>query len=313
MLKLLFTAALIMLLPFVAEAKDQITIVGSSTVFPFSTVAAEKFGKLGNATPVIESTGTGGGMKLFCAGIGTEYPDITNASRAIKQSERDLCAENGVTPVEYHIGYDGIVLGRAKVDDVFVVTREELYSAIANKVYSEGAFIFNPYTKWSEINPELPDQEIFVYGPPPTSGTRDAFVELVLDYTCRKIYNLDKNTSKSHCHGVREDGRYIESGENDNLIIQKLTANPDSFGIFGFSFLDQNSDKIEGSYIDSVEPSFDNIADGKYPVSRSLYFYVKQEHVPFVKGLDEFVKFFMSDQMIGEDGFAVEKGLIPLK
>lgn len=314
MKKILLGLALTIGLTTTAMARDQVKIVGSSTVFPFATVAAETFGNsTGFKTPVIESTGSGGGFKLFCAGVGVEHPDITNASRQVKESEIELCKSNGVTMTEKKIGFDGIVVGNSVNGPKFSLTREELFLAVAEKVYIDEKFVANPYTLWSDINAELPDIEIRVYGPPPTSGTRDAFVELVNHYVCRKVYGLDKKTAKAECSSMREDGAFIEAGENDNLIVQKLTATPDSLGIFGFSFLDQNSDKIQGTPLNGVEPTFEAIADGSYPVSRSLYFYVKNEHKETIPGLAEFVDHFMSDGMIGPDGRAVDKGLIPLQ
>ena len=304
---LVFTSANVM-------ARDQIKIVGSSTVFPFATVAAEDFGNRSSyKAPVIESTGSGGGFKLFCSGVGTKHPDITNASRQVKKSEVELCASKGVTMTEHKIGFDGIVVGNSSNSPRFSLTREQLYKAVSNRVYIDGQFVENPYTRWNEIDASLPDQEIRVYGPPPTSGTRDAFIELVNHHVCRKEYGLEKKVAKENCSSMREDCRYIESGENDNLILKKLTASPDSLGIFGFSFLDQNTDKIQGTLVDCVEPTFENIAHVVYPVSRSLYFYVKNEHMGTIPGLQEFVDFFTSYAIIGEYGRAVDKGLIPLQ
>lgn len=297
-----------------AHARDQIRIVGSSTVFPFATVAAEAFGKAtGHKTPVIESTGSGGGMKLFCAGVGVETPDITNASRQIKQSEVDLCKSNEVTPIEYKIGYDGIVLGSSKKATPISLTKEQLWKAVAKNVWLNGRWVANPYRKWSDIDKSLPNTEILIYGPPPTSGTRDAFVELVSDHVCRKVYGMNKKTAKAECRPMREDGRFVEAGENDNLMVQKLQKNEHAFGIFGFSFLDQNEDSIQGAKIDGALPTFDAIADGSYGISRSLFFYAKKEHVEFIPGMKEFIDYFMSDKVIGEDGIAVDKGLIPLQ
>jgi len=314
MYKLLLSLVLIIGFSTTALARDQIKVVGSSTVFPFATVAAETFGNIfGYKTPVIESTGSGGGFKLFCAGVGVEHPDITNASRQVKQSEIELCKSNGVTMTEHKIGFDGIVVGNSKNGPSFSLTREQLYKAVSNKVYKDGEFVYNPYKLWSDIDPSLPSVEIHVYGPPPTSGTRDAFVELVLHEVCRKTYGLDKKDAKAECSGMREDGSFVEAGENDNLIVQKLDSSPESVGIFGFSFLDQNAEKIQGASIDGVEPTFEAIADGSYPVSRSLFFYAKTEHMGTIPGLEEFVNHFMSDEIIGEFGRATEKGLIPLQ
>jgi len=298
-----------------AIARDQIKTVGSSTVFPFATVAAENFGKTSNfKTPIIESTGTGGGMKLFCKGVGVEHPDITNASRAIKKSEIKECKAAGVTPIEIVVGYDGIVVANNKEGPKLSVSRDQLYRATAKEVVIDGKFVDNPYRLWSDIDPSLPSIKIEVLGPPPTSGTRDAYVELVQHKACKKLGIKKKGLDgyKTRCSAVREDGGYIEAGENDNLIIQKLRADKNKFGIFGFSFLDENADVVQGVTIDNVYPEFEEIASGSYPVSRSLYFYVKKEHLSSVPGLKEYIKYFISPAMIGEEGATVEKGLIPL-
>ncbi|MEL7463918.1 MAG: PstS family phosphate ABC transporter substrate-binding protein [Pseudomonadota bacterium] len=282
-----------------AEARDQIRIVGSSTVFPFSTAVAETFGKTTEfKTPVVESTGSGGGLKLFCAGVGVDHPDITNASRRIKAKEIKLCAENGVTPVESKVGFDGIVVANAKGSPAFALTREQIVTALAEQGPKPAM--------WSDIDPSLPAIKIEVLGPPPSSGTRDAFEELVMEEGCEG--------AGIECDGIsiREDGAYIESGENDNLIVSKLEANPNALGVFGYSFLDQNADKLQGATVDGVEPSFDAIASGDYPVSRSLYFYVKKEHVGVVPGIMEYVAEFSSDEAAGDEGYLVDKGLIPL-
>lgn len=308
---------------FAASARDTISIVGSSTVYPFATVVAERFGKTTEYnTPKIESTGSGGGLKLFCAGVGVEHPDITNASRRIKQSEFEKCAKNGVTEiVEVKVGYDGIVLANAKSAPLLEVTRKELFLALAKDVPDPNGgekVVPNPYKTWKEINPALPNTKIEVLGPPPTSGTRDAFSELVLEKGARKygwlsaLRKSDKKKFKAIAHAVREDGAYVEAGENDNLIVQKLEANTDAFGIFGFSFLDQNTDKIKGSMIEGVEPTFENIADGAYPVSRPLFFYVKKAHVGVIPGMEEYVAEFTSEKAWGPGGYLSEKGLIPM-
>ncbi|PCJ94633.1 MAG: phosphate ABC transporter substrate-binding protein [Hyphomicrobiales bacterium] len=291
-----------------AIARDQIQIVGSSTVFPFSTAVAERFGQKSSfSTPVVESTGSGGGMKLFCAGVGENTPDITNASRRIKAKELVLCSENGVSPVEVKVGFDGIVLANSRSADAFVLTRDQLFQALVKQLPdASGTLIDNPNTLWSDIDPSLPTIKIEVLGPPPTSGTRDAFVELVMEKSC-----FD-GMSKDVCAEMREDGGYVEAGENDNLIVQKLDANPDALGIFGFSFLDQNSDKVQGASIDGVEPTFENIASGDYPVSRSLYFYVKKEHVGVIPGIAEFVAEFTDENTWGDEGYLSDIGLIPL-
>ena len=298
-----------------AYARDQIKTVGSSTVYPFATTVAEYFGKNTEyKTPIIESTGTGGGMKLFCAGIGFKHPDVTNASRAIKKSEAEKCKKNGVTPIEMMVGFDGIVLAGNKDGIQLKLTRIQLYKATAREVWDGSKFIDNPYKKWSDIDPSLPNLNIEIMGPPPTSGTRDAYVELVQHKACKKLGIKKKGTNgyKVRCSAVREDGRYIEAGENDNLIIQKLGADKRRYGIFGFSFLDNNEDKISGAVIDGHAPTFEGIASGDYPISRGLFFYVKKEHFETVPALKEYVLFWVQDRMIGENGVTVDKGLIPL-
>lgn len=333
-----------------AFARDQIRIVGSSTVFPFATAVAEQFGKNPKfKTPVVESTGSGGGMKLFCSGVGLQHPDVTNASRRIKKTEFEKCIKNGVTPVEVKIGFDGIVLANSKKAGKFALTKKTIFLALAKHVpdpKNEGKLIENPYKKWAEIDPSLPNTKIEVLGPPPTSGTRDAFVELAMEGGAKKfawlkalrgakageeaykagVKHLDKayymkdgkeitkgkKVFKRISHAMREDGHFIEAGENDNLIIQKLEANPSALGIFGFSFLDQNADKVQGATVDGEAPTFENIADGKYGVSRSLYFYIKKEHVGKVPGIAEYAAEFTAEKAWGEDGYLVDKGLIPL-
>ena len=302
------------------EAREQIRIVGSSTVYPFSTAVAEQFGKTTQfKTPVVESTGSGGGLKLFCAGIGENYPDITNASRRIKRSEVALCAENGVTDiVEVGIGSDGIVLGNAKTGPRLNLSREQLFRALAKQVPVDGKLAANPYGTWADIDPSLPDIGIEVLGPPPTSGTRDAFLEIAMEGGARQMPMLaalretDAMKFKAVAHGLREDGAFIEAGENDNLIVQKLLANPNAFGIFGFSFLDQNADITQGVSIDGVAPTFENIADGSYPISRSMFFYLKQAHAGSIPGILDYAAEFVSDAAAGEDGYLIDKGLIPL-
>jgi phosphate transport system substrate-binding protein len=306
-----------------AVARDYITVVGSSTVFPFATSVAENFGRTTSfKTPKIESTGSGGGLKLFCAGVGVDHPDITNASRRIKASEFDSCQENGVTDiVEVKVGYDGIAIANTKAAEHLDLTPKDIFLALAKDVPDPkggDALVPNPYKTWKEVNEALPDAEIEVLGPPPTSGTRDAFAELAMEAGCKSFDFIkamkkgDKKKYKAVCHGVREDGTYIEAGENDNLIVQKLQANPKALGIFGFSFLDQNTDKIQGSKVNGVEPTFESIAAGDYPVSRSLYFYVKKAHAGTIPGIQEYVTEFTSDKAWGEEGYLADKGLIPL-
>ncbi len=303
-----------------AQARDQIRIVGSSTVFPFSTTVAEQFGKTTDfKTPVVESTGSGGGLKLFCGGVGVQHPDITNASRRIKKSEVELCAKNGVDKItEVKIGFDGIVMANSKASKQMSITLKQLWLALAKDVpaNADGSQLKpNPYRMWNEIDASLPAKKIEVLGPPPTSGTRDAFVELAMEGGCKAfpgIKAMGKKKAKAVCHGIREDGVFIEAGENDVLIIQKLVANPNAFGIFGFSFLDSNVDKIQGSIVDGTAPEFETIAGGQYPVSRSMFFYVKNAHVGVVPGIKEYVAEFTAEKAWGPDGYLADKGLIPL-
>jgi phosphate transport system substrate-binding protein len=312
--------ASILFLAGAASARDQIRIVGSSTVYPFATVVAEEFGRTTEfKTPIIESTGTGGGLKLFCAGVGVEHPDITNASRRIKASEVELCQKNGVTSItEVKIGYDGIVMANSKQAARQDLSLRQIFLALAKQVpMPNGDLVPNPNRTWKDVDPSLPDLKIEVLGPPPTSGTRDAFNELALEGGCKSFPELaaiektDKGRYKQICHSVREDGAYVEAGENDNLIVQKLVANPSAFGVFGYSFLDQNADRIQGSRVDGVEPSFEEIASGGYPVSRSLYFYVKNAHVASIPGMREYLTEFTSEKAFGEYGYLADKGLIP--
>jgi len=337
-----------------AAARDSISIVGSSTVYPFATVVAERFGKSTDfRAPKVESTGSGGGLKLFCKGVGVATPDITNASRRIKSSEFEKCQKNGVKEiVEVLIGYDGIVLANAKGAAPMELTRKDIYLALAKLVPGpDGKLIENPNKTWKDVNAALPATKIEVLGPPPTSGTRDAFVELALEGGAKKVDDIKalrkmkanqvdeikamvgklgieaawaaavekkgakakgKDVVKIIGRSVREDGAYIEAGENDNLIVNKLVANPNALGIFGFSFLDQNSDKVQGSIIDGNAPTFEAIASGDYKVSRPLYFYVKKAHIGTVPGIQEYLNTFVSEDTIGPDGYLVDKGLIPL-
>ena len=305
------------------SARDYISIVGSSTVYPFATVVAEQFGKTTKfKTPTIESTGSGGGLKLFCAGVGVEHPDITNASRAIKSSECKTCFDNGVAEIiEVKVGYDGIVVANSKKAPVMKLSRKDIFLALAKDVPDPNGgekLVPNPYKTWQEVNSSLPATKITVLGPPPTSGTRDAFVELAMEGGAKNfdwikaMKKTDKKKYKAICHTVREDGAYVEAGENDNLIVQKLEKDTSALGIFGFSFLDQNADKMQGSLVDGVAPTFDNIADGQYPVSRPLFFYVKKAHIGTIPGIQEYLHAFSSEQAWGPDGYLSEKGLIPM-
>jgi len=300
-----------------AAQQQPIQIVGSSTVYPFATVVAETFGRETQyPTPVIESTGSGGGLQIFCQGVGEDTADITNASRRIKASEVEMCESNGVTAIhEVVVGYDGIVLAHDVSAPEIDITLEQLWRALAKDVVVDGEVVANPYSNWSEIDPSLPDAEIEVFGPPPTSGTRDAFVELAMEAGCEgpvEAAGLGEDEAEAVCATMREDGRFIEAGENDNAIVQDLQANPAALGIFGFSFLDQNRDVVKGASIGGVGATFEAIASGDYPVSRSLYFYVKVAHVGVIPGLREYVEEFVSDAATGQDGYLVDEGLIPL-
>lgn len=304
-----------------AEARDQVQIVGSSTVFPFATAVAEEIGKSsGGKTPIVESTGTGGGFKLFCSGGGDNTPDVANASRAIKSSETDLCVNNSAGPIiEIKIGYDGIVMANARTAQKMQLSLLDIYKALAKELPSgEGKMVPNTNKTWKDVNPSLPDIKIEVMGPPPTSGTRDAFTELAMEGGCQTFpwVKALKGTFdpqyKKICHTIREDGAWIDAGENDNLIIQKLVANPNAVGVFGYSFLDRNSDKVQGSLIDNVEPDFDMIAAGAYKISRPLFIYIKANHLETVPGLKPYIAEFISEKAWGPDGYLSDKGLVPL-
>ena len=290
------------LMTTVSYARDQISIVGSSTVFPFSTVVAEKVGKKGIKTPVIESTGTGGGMKLFCKGIGVNTPDMTNASRAIKPKEKQMCFENGVTDIsQVIIGLDGIAIIRSLQNEPINFTQQQLWEALSEKGSKP--------EKWSDIDPSLPNIKIQVLVPPPTSGTRDAFNELVMAKGCAKEV---KEANKKDCTLLREDGAAIEAGENDTLIINKIVADPNNFGILGFSYYDANKDKLRAASINGKSISKETIQDGSYPISRPLYFYVKNQHKGVIPGIDEYIKEFTSKRAISNRGYLTDLGLVPL-
>jgi len=316
----------------VAQSRDQIRIVGSSTVFPFATAVAEEFGRATRfKTPIVESTGSGGGLKLFCAGLGTNHPDIANASRRIKKTEVELCAKNGVTEVvEIKIGFDGIVIAADISAAPMTVSLRDLYLALAAYVPAPGTdggignMIENPNKTWHDVNNTLPDRAILVLGPPPTSGTRDAFNELAIEGGCKSfpamkaLKKIDKSRYKALCRSIREDGAYVEAGENDNLIVQKLQADTNAVGIFGYSFLDQNTDSIQAFPVakkadgPAEAPEFEAISSGSYPISRSLYFYVKKAHVPVIPGMQEYLDEFTNENTIGEQGYLADRGLIPL-
>lgn len=315
-------AAAIALFAQAASAQErpsagQIFIVGSSTVFPFAAAVVETFGRTTEfPSPHIEPTGTGGGINMFCQGIGLQHPDIANASRRIKQSELDLCRSNTVEAItEVKIGYDGIVVANADSGPDADFSLGEIYLALAKTVPVDGELVANPYDRWNEIAPDLPDVEIKVLGPPPTSGTRDAFVELVMEVGCEEFATVrdiaDEGRKEGICATMREDGHFVEAGESDNVIVRRLLSNPDSFGVFGYSFYEQNEDLRAGA-VDGVEPTFENIAQGEYAIARSLFFYVKNAHLERVPGLKDYVAEFVSDRAIGGFGYLVDKGLIPL-
>jgi len=304
------------------SSRDYISIVGSSTVYPFTTAVAEQFGKAGKyKTPKVESTGTGGGIKLFCNGVGVQHPDIANASRRIKQTEVDTCAKNGVKDiVEVKVGYDGIVLAHSKKGPQLKITRKDVFLALAKQVPDPAnptSLIANPNKTWKQVNSALPDEKIEVLGPPPTSGTRDAFAELIMENGCstfpwiKTLKDMAEDRYKKVCDSIREDGAYIEAGENDNLIVQKLEANPSAVGVFGYSYLEENEDKLAGSILEGVSPVFETIASGKYPASRPLFIYVKKQHIDVIPGIKEFVAEYVSDKALGQEGYLADKGLIP--
>lgn len=320
MKKLVFAAvALGLIVAPALAARDTIRIVGSSTVYPFTTIVAEQFGKKTDSpTPIVESTGTGGGIKMFCEGAGEDTPDAVNASRAIKESELETCKANGVTVTELKIGYDAIVLAMAKEHADMALTTKQIYNALAKYVIVEGQFVDNPVKTWSDLDPSLPNEKIEVLGPPPTSGTRDSFVELVLERECKSAIKeagltVTPDDEKKYCKSVREDGAYVEAGENDNLIVQKLQANPTALGIFGFSFLEENASTLKGATINGVVPEYDTIKQGDYAISRPLFVYFKNEHFELVPDLKKFMEEYQSGDAIGEDGYLIEKGLISLE
>lgn len=318
--KLILMMGMLMAIPAGAHAREQIRVVGSSTVFPFVAAAAEQFGRGGTfRTPIVESTGTGGGIKMFCEGVGDRYPDMVNASRQIKDSEREQCRKNGIGSImELAIGYDGIVLANARESEGFKLTRRALFLALARQVPVNGKLVDNPYENWREVDANLPDAPIEVYGPPPSSGTRDAFVELVMEAGCKQVPEMaalvpDEKLRKHACAAMREDGRFIEAGEDDNLIVQKLMNNPVALGVFGYSFLEGNASRVKANPVDGVLPEYDTIENGKYTVARSLYVYVKNAHIGKTPGLREFAVELTSDAASGPEGYLVlRKGLLPL-
>ena len=292
-------------------SRDYVTAVGSSTVYPFATAVAEKVGAAGGRAPVVESTGTGGGMKLFCAGVGLAHPDVANASRRMKASEYEMCAENGVDEImEIQVGIDGIAFGEAKNGPDIRLTPEEVYKALAKEPFGEPQTAKN----WSDVNPSLPSIPILVYGPPTTSGTRDALEELILEVGCKTnsemgaLKDSDEDRYEEVCMGIREDGAYVEQGENDNLIVQKIAQNPKAIGVFGFSFLEENMDVLKGVPMAGIAPTYETISDFTYPGARPLYIYVKKAHLDVVQGLKEYIAEWSNAW--GDDGYLKGKGMV---
>ena len=295
-----------------AHAREQISIVGSSTVYPFATMVAERFGQgSGFKTPVIESTGTGGGMKMFCGGIGVEFADITNASRAIKSGEKELCAKNGVTPVEFVVGNDGLAFASSNAAKRMNLGIEHIAVALSSEFASE-------VKTWADVDTfvakktntatiGLPNRPISVMIPPPTSGTRDAMGELFMKNGYKKL-GIKGNGYKK----IREDGAAVEMGENDNLIVEKLVGDSEMFGVFGYSFFDTNRDKVQAADLNGVKLTFENIASYTYPGARPLFFYVKKEHVGVIPGIKEFINEFVSEKAMSLDGYLFPAGLVPL-
>lgn len=308
-----------------AFARDQIRVVGSSTVYPFTTAVAEQFGKAnGGKTPIVESTGTGGGMKIFCEGVGADKADATNASRRMKKSEFEMCQKNGVKDiVELNVGFDGLTIAHSKDGPGISLTLKQVFQALAENVPDkDGKLVPNPYKNWSDIDPSLPNVKIEVLGPPPTSGTRDSLHELFLEKGAEEFDSLkamkkddEANKTKNFekvWKSIRKDGGYVEAGENDNVIVQKLEGNPNALGVFGFSFLEENTAKLKGVPLNGVEPTFENIAANKYKGARRMYVYFKKAHVGVIPGLDKFAAEYVSDKAIGEDGYLGAKGLVTL-
>ena len=304
--------------PALAQSRDQIRIAGSSTVLPYTQAVAEQFaGMTGGPAPVVESTGTGGGMQIFCGGVGVDHPDITGASRAMKESEHQICVDNGVDSVtEVLLGFDGLSIAHSIDGPDLDLTKAQIFQALASEVVVDGEIVANPFTMWNEIDESLPAAPIQVFGPPPTSGTRDAFVELVMHEGCatfEAIEALDEQRRNEVCERMRQDGPFIEAGENDNLIVQRLDADDNALGIFGYSFLYENTDKLKAVAVDGVLPNEETIASGDYAVSRPLFIYIKNAHRGVIPGLDEFVMEYVSEESFGPGGYLEERGLIPLE
>ena len=305
------------LLSMPAMARDNVSIAGSSTVLPFATIVAERLGRNpAFNTPVVESGGSSVGKKGVCDGIGTEFIDIGNASSRMKTGELEYCDSNGVKLTEIKVGYDGIVVANSKTGPELKISLADLGKALTAKVAIDGKMVDNPYQMWSDINSAYPAEAIRVYGPPTTSGTRASFAEIVNEGAyCKKDEDAKAALKASGmeakaCRAMRTDGAYIEAGEQDNLIVQKLQEDPTAFGIFGFSYLDQNSDTLQGAELSGVGPTFDAIADGSYKASRALYFYVKHQHIGVVPGIAEYMTEWTKHW--GEDGILADAGMIPM-
>lgn len=299
------------------EARTQIRIVGSSTVFPFTTTVAENFSRTYRqySAPIVESTGTGGGIKLLCAGAGARHPDIANASRRMKVSELEACAANGAPDVvEIRVGIDGVVLTQGKDAAPLNLSLRDVYAALAARPFGQE----QTARTWRDVNPALPDVRIEVIGQPSTSGTRDAFNELYMEAGCagdpamQALKASDEEKYALVCMRIREDGVFVEAGENDNLIVQKLAGNPRAVGVLGFSFLEANLDKLRDVSIDGVPATYETISAGTYPASRMLYLYVKKQHVPVIRGMEEFIAEYVNERAFGPDGYLRRRGLIPL-
>jgi phosphate transport system substrate-binding protein len=296
-----------------ADARTQMRAVGSSTVYPFAKIVAERISRANPrlGTPIIESTGTGAGMKLFCAGVGERFPDVENASRRMKASEAKQCAANGVTAItEIQVGLDGVTFATAKNSPLRNVSQRDIYLALAKTPFGKP----NRAKTWKDVNGSLPAIPIRVYGPPPTSGTRDALAELILTPPCEANASMaalkksDENKFKAICTGVREDGAYIQAGENDNLIVQKIEANAGTIGIFGFSYLEENMDKLKGIPVNGVTPTYDSISAFKYPGARPLYIYIKNAHAGAIPAVRAYAAEFTKESAFGPNGYLRRDG-----
>lgn len=309
-------AACVGLLASCSDSRTQIRIVGSSTVFPFTTAVAENFSRNNPEylAPIVEATGTGGGIKLFCAGLGSRFPDVANASRRMKPAELKDCVKNGATEVvEIQVGIDGLVLAQAKNGQRFDLTLRDVYLALAAEPFGGR----QTARTWRDVNPALPDVRIEVIGPPPTSGTRDSFNELYMEAGCltepamQALKKSDEDRFKTVCNKVREDGAYVEAGENDNLIVQKLASNPNAIGAFGFSFLDANLDTLRDVPVNGVQANYETISNRSYPAARAMFIYVKAQHVKAIRGLREFLDEYTSDRAWAPGGYLQRRGLVP--